>query len=231
MITRATKRRLKYINAFGGKCQRCGYNRCLRALQFHHKDAETRKDWPQENGRTSGKVSTAELEAHPEHFELLCANCHFERHDAIDKARQIIKNCLYCGNPFLTETNKLLEGKGKYCSKKCQYAHMTGVDRENIPDRFAKYVRKEESGCWIWTGAFAGTSGVLNMRRPNGQFVPTTASRVAFFLKHGRYPKSKLRRSCPTTGCVNPDHLLEKKRASGGKRPGQPPANGQLSLF
>ena len=28
----------------GGKCQRCGYNRCLKALEFHHLDP-TKKDF------------------------------------------------------------------------------------------------------------------------------------------------------------------------------------------
>jgi hypothetical protein len=31
------------VERFGGKCQRCGYDRCMRALQFHHADDSENK--------------------------------------------------------------------------------------------------------------------------------------------------------------------------------------------
>ena len=34
----------KLVNACGGKCVRCGYDRCVEALEFHHID-ETKKDF------------------------------------------------------------------------------------------------------------------------------------------------------------------------------------------
>ena len=33
---RAIKKML--VQYKGGKCERCGYNRCIRALEFHHLD-------------------------------------------------------------------------------------------------------------------------------------------------------------------------------------------------
>lgn len=61
---------------FGGACGRCGYNRCQAALHFHHingREGEFKK---------RGSVNLRELKKHPERFELVCANCHTEIHQA-----------------------------------------------------------------------------------------------------------------------------------------------------
>lgn len=77
-VDAVTKRRRKVkrqlIEAAGGCCQLCGYDRCDAALQFHHKD-------PTQKGFTiSGKQFIA-LEKALEEIKkcvLLCANCHAE---------------------------------------------------------------------------------------------------------------------------------------------------------
>jgi len=61
--------------AFGNKCRRCGYEKCKDALHFHHKDASEKHLWSRH-----GEASVREIKAHPERFELLCANCHIELH-------------------------------------------------------------------------------------------------------------------------------------------------------
>jgi hypothetical protein len=43
---RTKKRAIEYK---GGKCQRCGYNRCVEALDFHHLDP-SQKDFRISNG-------------------------------------------------------------------------------------------------------------------------------------------------------------------------------------
>lgn len=70
-----TKR--KSVELLGGKCQRCGYNKCMRALSFHHnnpieKDLNFRhlRDWSWERVKKELKKCT-----------LLCMNCHAEVHD------------------------------------------------------------------------------------------------------------------------------------------------------
>jgi hypothetical protein len=67
--------------AFGGCCCRCGYDRCIAALHFHHKDSSEKRLW-NTTRVTGGRGSTSvrEVRAHPERFELVCANCHFEIH-------------------------------------------------------------------------------------------------------------------------------------------------------
>lgn len=62
---------------FGGKCSRCGYDKCEAALHFHHKDASEKYDW---NVKGKTGASIREVEAHPERFELVCVRCHVEIH-------------------------------------------------------------------------------------------------------------------------------------------------------
>lgn len=78
------RRRLTYekkqylVNLFGGKCVKCGYNKCLAALEFHHKN-------PKEKEFTLNiKFSLNRLIKEAQKCELLCANCHREAHDKIN---------------------------------------------------------------------------------------------------------------------------------------------------
>jgi hypothetical protein len=58
----------------GGKCQRCGYDRCLRALQFHHRDRASKAFALSSVQKTLLTSVTGELDK----CDLLCANCHAE---------------------------------------------------------------------------------------------------------------------------------------------------------
>lgn len=68
----------KIKSARGGKCERCGYNTCLKALEFHHLDP-TKKDFTISNDHF--KLIDAVKES--KKCVLLCANCHRELHDNI----------------------------------------------------------------------------------------------------------------------------------------------------
>jgi hypothetical protein len=63
----------------GGKCEFCGYNKCLEALEFHHKD-ETTKEFAVSGSTKS--LETQKREA--DKCYLLCANCHRELHAGFD---------------------------------------------------------------------------------------------------------------------------------------------------
>lgn len=67
----------KAINYKGGKCQKCGYNKCESALEFHHLDP-SQKEFGIGSGHTK---SWSNLQKEIEKCELLCANCHREVHD------------------------------------------------------------------------------------------------------------------------------------------------------
>lgn len=75
-IERQERHRLR--QEFGGKCCRCGYDRCQAALHFHHVDASEKYDW---NVKGKGGASIREVREHPERFQLVCACCHIEIHE------------------------------------------------------------------------------------------------------------------------------------------------------
>lgn len=71
------KRKLKLVEEAGGKCQRCGYDKCTAALQFHHVNPE------EKTFGISGSGVTRSLETQLNEISkciLLCANCHAEEH-------------------------------------------------------------------------------------------------------------------------------------------------------
>jgi hypothetical protein len=59
----------------GGRCEDCGYNRLVRALEFHHLDAGTKAF---ALGGFLGTIDRARSEA--DKCSLVCANCHRVRH-------------------------------------------------------------------------------------------------------------------------------------------------------
>ncbi len=60
----------------GGKCIKCGYNKCMAALEFHHIDSNTKdKDYFNSRGGL-----TEDLKKELDKCILICANCHREEH-------------------------------------------------------------------------------------------------------------------------------------------------------
>ena len=74
---RRTKRRA--VEYLGGKCERCGYAKCFRALTFHHRDPKTKLFGLSISSTRSWEKIRAELDK----CDLLCANCHAEVEDEI----------------------------------------------------------------------------------------------------------------------------------------------------
>lgn len=76
----ARRRRLikvKAVNYMGGSCIRCGYNKCLSALSFHHTDP-AKKDFSISN--TGGTKSWKRVKNELDKCILVCQNCHAEIH-------------------------------------------------------------------------------------------------------------------------------------------------------
>jgi hypothetical protein len=63
----------------GGKCRRCGYDKCIRALHFHHRDPAVK------SFEIGGNISCTWTVLQPEldKCDLLCANCHAEEESFI----------------------------------------------------------------------------------------------------------------------------------------------------
>jgi len=65
----------------GNKCERCGYDKCLGSLHFHHKNPFEKDFGISEFKKIDRKKLIEELDK----CILLCANCHGEIHEEIDK--------------------------------------------------------------------------------------------------------------------------------------------------
>ncbi len=70
------RRKQEAVTYLGGACRRCGYSKCLEALQFHHRDPK-RKDFVLSAAMTR---SFTRIKAELDKCDLLCANCHAEVH-------------------------------------------------------------------------------------------------------------------------------------------------------
>lgn len=67
------------INKAGGKCQKCGYNKSFRALEFHHLDPNEKDFGISKHINRNLK----DLEKEISKCILLCSNCHAEEHDRL----------------------------------------------------------------------------------------------------------------------------------------------------
>lgn len=74
---RAIKKAL--IERHSGKCEKCGYNKCMRALEFHHLN-------PNEKDFGISRTLTKSIKTLKEETDkciLLCSNCHAEEHQRL----------------------------------------------------------------------------------------------------------------------------------------------------
>lgn len=111
------KRAIEYK---GGKCQLCGYDKCDRALGFHHRDRK------EKSFNISGGFSRSwdNIRKELDKCDLLCANCHCEVHSVEDNAHKLewtpreknINNkiCPYCKKEFKAHNKKII-----HCSRSC----------------------------------------------------------------------------------------------------------------
>jgi hypothetical protein len=74
------RKKQELVEYKGGCCERCGYNKSTRALQFHHLD-------PNEKDFTISRKSYSieRLKKEVDKCILVCANCHLEIHEELDK--------------------------------------------------------------------------------------------------------------------------------------------------
>lgn len=126
-VMRAQRRKKqKAVDYLGGKCQRCGYDRCLDALEFHHKDPSEKEFSPAYViMRRKWDIAKKELDK----CELLCSNCHREEHSKDFDSSLIVqplktKTCPQCNKAFMPR-----EGRQKFCSVECAQQSLRKVER------------------------------------------------------------------------------------------------------
>jgi hypothetical protein len=111
----------------GGCCSRCGYNKNIASLEFHHLN-------PLEKEITPSKLINRKWEILKKEIDkcvLLCSNCHKEEHQRIDDKIQLQNNF----NPFQLNnfSNYILTGKntGKTSCYRCDIM----ITEENLASK------------------------------------------------------------------------------------------------
>ena len=82
VIKRRKQNKLTLVEYKGGKCERCGYCKCIDALEFHHIDPTTKEA---KNLGTTAAIAKQKAEA--DKCILVCANCHREIHHELRNAQ------------------------------------------------------------------------------------------------------------------------------------------------
>lgn len=83
-IARQQKLKIRLVEYKGGKCVLCGYDRCLAALVFHHREPQG-KDYRLSRHKTLAfETVVSEIDK----CDLLCCRCHAEIHDAWNKEKR-----------------------------------------------------------------------------------------------------------------------------------------------
>ena len=79
-VEKVTKRRRKLkamaVGELGGCCMKCGYDKCIDALEFHHNDPK-QKEFQIGSGNT---MAWDRIKEELKKCILVCANCHREIH-------------------------------------------------------------------------------------------------------------------------------------------------------
>lgn len=79
-----TNLKIKAVEYKGGKCEVCGYNKCIDAFDFHHLDP-SKKEFRISDGCTR---SWDKIKLELDKCILVCANCHREIHFELNKVEK-----------------------------------------------------------------------------------------------------------------------------------------------
>ena len=140
MRVRDSRQRLKakLVEYKGGKCEICGYSKCIDALDFHHLNPEEKQF-----NLSSAKVSFEKAKKEVDKCILVCANCHREIHYTINQEKQQ-KEKEQCKQFYIDALNDRENSKEKKIRNSYLFLKETDIfkDMENQMSRneiFQKY--------------------------------------------------------------------------------------------
>jgi ribosomal protein L37E len=116
----------KIYHIMGEECVICGYNKCRRALDFHHINPDEKDFRIADLGH--GSIKWSKIEKELRKCVVLCSNCHREVHDGLHddkilvttfseaKLKEVTATCKQCGK-------SISDIRRSYCSKSCASKH------------------------------------------------------------------------------------------------------------
>ena len=106
------KRKEEMVYVMGDYCQICGYNKCIKALEFHHINPKE-KDFNFNKAESkSWTITCEELKK----CILVCANCHREIHDNMYTQKIVSSFIPERANEITERINRLKTHQDTYCS-------------------------------------------------------------------------------------------------------------------
>lgn len=85
----------KLVDYKGGKCEICGYNKCIKAMEFHHVN-QNEKEFPLTYMNRKWDV----LKKEADKCILVCSNCHREIHAGLVEIKKYFHKIVTISNPF-----------------------------------------------------------------------------------------------------------------------------------
>lgn len=147
---RALTRKLELIEAKGGKCEICGYDKNIAALELHHLDPSQKSF--QLDARHLSNTTIEKLLEEANKCILVCANCHREIHNEHLNKSNITsllnemtskhiklnhKNktsiCKHCGKEFPYVKGKI------YCCDECREFDKNYPTYEEVIEKYGEF--------------------------------------------------------------------------------------------
>jgi hypothetical protein len=92
------RRKRAWVSYKGNRCLRCGYDRCIQALVFHHIDPALKRfslssgtDSALDSSKGIIGATTEEIYEELDKSVLLCANCHAELHAGLWSIQDLVQ--------------------------------------------------------------------------------------------------------------------------------------------
>lgn len=79
-VSRQRQFKLQCLKYRGNSCSKCGYSKCVAALEFHHTDPAQKDFIPSKFRHTSWEKNKEVITKELDKCVVLCANCHREEH-------------------------------------------------------------------------------------------------------------------------------------------------------
>ena len=150
---RGLKRKCEYILSHGGKCEICGYNKNIAAIEFHHLNP-LEKEF-QIDARKFANCELNKLEKELNKCIIVCSNCHRELHNkdlTLETVQKLTETsnknsfnnkfgqeCPICGKRFPKSKGK------KYCSLECK---LKDTGRDKYPSKEELNIKYQELHSW-----------------------------------------------------------------------------------
>lgn len=134
----------KCVEYLGGRCIKCGYDKCVGSLVFHHRNPKTKEFTISGNHCKSWESIQRELDK----CDLLCTNCHHELHYLEREYSRFeeefldvpIKNMVYCNNCG-REFESYITSNKRFCSTTCAGQASKKIEWPEISELISK-IRK-----------------------------------------------------------------------------------------